>query len=34
MVAAAHDRYREVAVQRPEWKQFILEAGRGREVPR
>lgn len=32
MVAAAHERYREVALQRPEWKQFILGAGRGREI--
>jgi predicted protein tyrosine phosphatase len=33
MVAAAHDRYREFALQRPEWKQFIVGAGRGREIP-
>lgn len=33
LVAAAHDRYRVVVQQRPEWKQFMLESGRAREVP-
>ena len=34
LVAAAHDRYRVVVQQRPEWKQYMLESGRGREVPK
>jgi len=34
LVAAAHERYRTVVQQRPEWRQFMLESGRGREVPR
>jgi predicted protein tyrosine phosphatase len=34
LVAAAHERYRVVVEQRPEWKQFMLESGRAREVPR
>jgi predicted protein tyrosine phosphatase len=33
IVAAAHERYRDMAAQRPEWKQFILDAGRSREIP-
>jgi predicted protein tyrosine phosphatase len=33
LVAAAHERYRVVVQQRPEWKQFMLESGRAREVP-
>jgi predicted protein tyrosine phosphatase len=34
LVAAAHERYRVVVQQRPEWKQFMLESGRAREVPK
>jgi predicted protein tyrosine phosphatase len=34
IVAAAHERYRAVVAQRPDWKQIMIEAGRGREVPR
>ena len=34
IVAAARDRYRAFAAERPEWERFILEAGRGREVQR
>ena len=33
LVTAAHERYRVFAAERPEWKQFILGAGRGREIP-
>jgi predicted protein tyrosine phosphatase len=33
LVAAAHERYRAVVLERPEWKQFMLESGRAREVP-
>jgi predicted protein tyrosine phosphatase len=32
LVAAARERYRVVVQQRPEWKQFMLDAGRSREV--
>lgn len=34
IVAAAHERYREVVAQRPEWGQFMIEAGRSREIPK
>lgn len=34
LVAAAHERYRTFVQQRPEWKQFMLESGRAREVPK
>jgi predicted protein tyrosine phosphatase len=34
IVAAAHERYREVVSRRPEWGQFMTEAGRSREVPK
>lgn len=34
LVAAAHERYRVVVQQRPEWKQYMLESGRAREVPK
>jgi predicted protein tyrosine phosphatase len=33
LVAAAHERYRAVVEQRPEWKKFMLDSGRAREVP-
>jgi predicted protein tyrosine phosphatase len=33
LVAAAHDHYRVMAAKRPEWRDFILGAGRGREIP-
>ena len=34
LVAAAHERYREVVTQRPEWRELMIDAGRGREIPR
>ena len=34
IIAAAHERYREVVMQRPEWGQFMIEAGRSREIPK
>jgi predicted protein tyrosine phosphatase len=33
LVAAAHERYRAVVEQRPEWRQFMLDSGRAREIP-
>lgn len=34
LVSAAHERYRVVVQARPEWKQYMLESGRAREIPK